>query len=154
MLDSILNIVKDKAMDVISNNAGVPEEKKQDAVQTTTHALADGLKQNLNLNNLSALSGLFGGGDSASANPIVNNIQSTVVNELTSKVGLSQGIATTIASTVISAVMSVLSKKVSDPNEKGFNLESIVGAFTGGNHSGTGSSGAGDLLGSLGKLFK
>lgn len=149
MLDSILNIVKEKAMDVISNNAGVPEEKKQDAVQTTTSALADGLKQNLNMSNLSALSGLLGGG-SSSANPIINNIKSTVVNELTSKVGLSQGIATTIATTVISAVMNVLSKKVSDPNEKGFNLESIVGAFTGGSGSGSG----GDLLGSLGKLFK
>lgn len=150
MLDSILNIVKEKAMDVIANNSQIPEEKKQETVQTTTHALADGLKQNLNLSNLSGLSSLFGGGNASSSNPIVNNIQSTVVNELTQKVGLSQGLATTIASTVISAVMNVLSKKVNDPNDKGFNLESIVGAFTGKSGSGSG----GDLLGSLGKLFK
>jgi len=151
MLDSILNIVKEKAMDVISNNSQIPEEKKEATVQTTTHALADGLKQNLNLDNLSGLSSLFGGGGLSSGNPIVSNIQSTVVNALTQKVGLSPAIATTVASTVISAVMNVLSKKVNDPNDKGFNLESIVGAFTGGNKSG---SGGGDLLGSLGKLFK
>lgn len=156
MLDNILNIVREKATDVISGSTAVPEEKKQQTVETTANALADGLKQNLNINNLSGLSSLLNGGSAPVNNPIVNNIKSTVVNELTQKVGLSQGIATTIATTVISAVMSSFSKKVNDPNEKGFNLESLVGALSGGNKTAsaaTADSGGG-LLGSLGKLFK
>lgn len=158
MLDSILNMVKNEAMQVITNNSAIPEGKKAETVETTTHAIASGLQQNLNLSNLSGLSGLLGGGGSSSLanNPMVSSIQNTVVNALVQKVGLSQGIASTIASTVMSSVVNALSKRVNDPNDKGFNLESIVGAFTGGNKSvgsTTQSSSGGDILGSLGKLF-
>lgn len=162
MLDNILNIVKDKASDAIFSNSAVPQDKKQQTVETTTRALADGLKQNLHIGNLSQLSGLFGGGNASSANPLMNNIQTTVANELTQKVGLSPVIATTIAATVVSAVMKAISGKVNDPNDKGFNLESLVNTFTGGKSSTTTNNtttdaeqnSAGSIIGSLGKLFK
>ncbi len=156
MLDNILNIVKEKAMDVVTGSNAIPEEKKQQTVETTTHALADGLKQNLNIGNISQLASLFGGGSTPVENPMITSIKTNVVNALTQKVGLSQGIATTIATTVISAVMKTFSNKVNDPNEKGFNLESLVEAFTGSNNTNaqTNQSDGGGLLGSLGKLFK
>jgi len=152
MLDSVLNIVKEQAMKAISNNSEVPAEKREETIQTATHAVADGLQQNLNLGNMSNIASLFGSGSGLASNPIVNNIEGTVVNALVQKVGLSQGIASTVATTVINAVVNALSHKVNDPNDKGFNLESIVGAFTGGKQNGNNSS-SGNILSSLGKLF-
>lgn len=156
MLDNILNIVKEKAMDVVTGSNAIPEEKKLQTVEATTNALADGLKQNLHIGNISQLTSLFGGGSSPVENPMISSIKNNVINALTQKVGLSQGIATTIATTVVSAVMKTFSNKVNDPNDKGFNLDSLIGAFTGGNggNAQNGESSAGGLLGSLGKLFK
>jgi len=147
MLDNILNLVKDTVAHSISGNNNIPEEKKYQAVETTTHAVTDGLKNNLNLGNMSNLMNLFNGGSSATSNPITNNIIGTVTSELVQKVGLSQSVANIISTSVVPLVMSVISGKVNDPNEKGFNIESLIHTFSGSENNGN------SILGSLGKLF-
>lgn len=145
MSDKIFDLIKENVSKAISSEVSVPENKQQQTVDVTAHALASGLKNNLSLNNISDLMGLFGGGSSSAGNPVVNNIESTVVNALVSKVGLSQSLATTIAATVIPVVMNAFKSKVDDPGEKDFNLKSIVESLSGGGNNG--------ILGSLGKLF-
>lgn len=149
MLDSILNLVKDTVAHTVNNNGSVPEDKKSQTVETTTHAVANGLKENFTLGNMSNLINLFKGQSSASSNPITNNIASTVTSELIQKVGLSQSVANMISTTVVPLVMNLISGKVNDPNEKGFNLESLIETFSGGG----GDNKGGGLLSSLGKLF-
>lgn len=146
MLDGILDLIKDQALGAITNNADIPDDKKEAAIETTTSAVADGLKNNLSLDNVSSLLGLSSGGDSASSNQTVSSIQTSVVSSLSEKVGLSKEVAGSIATAVVPALLQLLSKKSGDANDS-FNFESLLESFTGG------SSKGGGILSTLGKLF-
>lgn len=148
MLDKILDLVKDQAMDAITNNSKVPAEKKDAAIETTTNAIADGLKDQLASGNISNIMALFGG-DSKGSNALSKSIQESVVSALAEKVGLSKSVAATIASTVVPALISLVTKKNSDSKDS-FDLGSILESFTGGG-SGKKSSGGGllDMLGGI-----
>lgn len=142
MLDEILKLVKNQALGAVSNNAGVPDDKKDAAVETTTSAVVDGLKNQLSFDNISSLTGLFTGGDAA-GHPVASSIQDNVVSSLSQKVGLSKEVAGSIASAVVPALLALLSKKSGDSNDS-FSFESLIKSFSGGN---------GGILGTLGKLF-
>jgi len=150
MLENILSLIKGPVMEAITSNQAVPENKKPQAIEATTSAFAEGLKQNATPDNLAKLAGLLNGGSLSSSSSLVQNMEGVISGALTQKVGLSQGIAATIATAVVPMVMSALSGKIKDPNEKGFNLESVLGSLTGGK---TGEGGIGGVLGSLGHLF-
>jgi len=143
MLDSIINLVKDEALGAISDNAGVPAEKKDAAVETTTSTIVDELKNQLTGGNISNVMNLFGS-SSGSSNTLTNSLQSSVVSALSQKVGLSPAVANSIASAVIPAIMGLISKKHSDPNDS-FDLGSLVKSFT--------DNSKGGLLGALGSIF-
>ncbi len=149
MLNSIINLVKDEASKAVSN-AGVPAEKQEETVQTATSTIVKEMAGHFIPDNLSALSGLFGGSGGATSSGIGSNltsgIESSVVSALVQKVGLNSTIANGVASLLVPAVMGMISKNVKDPNKPGFNVESIIESVTG---KGTG----GGLLGALGGLF-
>ncbi|SBW05713.1 DUF937 domain-containing protein [uncultured Dysgonomonas sp.] len=143
MLDGIIDLVKDQALGAITNNAGVPADKKEAAVETTTSAVVNGLKDQLTPDNLSNILGMFSGGSTSSSN-LTSGLQSSVVSALSDKVGLSPAVANSIASTVIPAIMGLISKKHNDSNDS-FSLESLVESVTG--------KQGGGILGALGGLF-
>lgn len=146
MLEGILDLIKDQAMGAITNNANVPADKKEAAVETTTDAIVDGIKNNISLDNITSLLG-FGGDSDSSSNQMVSSIQTSVVSSLSEKVGLSKEVAGSIAATVVPALLQLLSKKSGDSNDS-FSFESLLESFTGGS-----SQNGGGILGSLGKLF-
>ena len=143
MLDGIIDLVKDQALAAITNNAGVPADKKEAAVETTTSAVVNGLKDQLTPDNLSNILGIFSGGSASNSN-LTSGLQSSVVSALSEKVGLSPAVANSIASTVIPAIMGLISKKHNDSNDS-FSLESLVESVTG--------KQGGGILGTLGGLF-
>lgn len=143
MLDGIIDLVKDQALGAITNNAGVPADKKEAAVETTTSAVVNGLKDQLTPDNLSNILGMFSGGSASNSN-LTSGLQSSVVSALSEKVGLSPAVANSIASTVIPAIMGLIAKKHNDSNDS-FSLESLVESVTG--------KQSGGILGALGGLF-
>lgn len=145
MLEGIIDLVKDQVLPAITNNSAIPADKKEAAVETTTSTIVDGLKEHFTPDNLALITSLFSGGGSAGGGDIVSGLQSSVVNALSEKVGLNKDIANSIASAVVPAIMGLFSQKVNDPNDKGFSIESIMGAF--------GGKGGGGILGALGCLF-
>jgi len=154
MLDQILNIIKEQAGNIINANPDVPADKKAATVETTTQAVVDGMKENINMSNLSHLSDLFSGDVKASStmNPLLESIKNTVTSSLTQKVGLGAGTANGIAASLIPVIFKIFSEKANDPNqnEQGFNIGNLIKTFTSnGNGINTGS-----LLNSVGKLFK
>jgi len=144
MLNEVINLVKQEALGAITNNANIPADKRDAAVETTTSAIVDSFKDHFTPDNLSNIAGLLGGSSSSSSS-ISNNLQNSVVSALSEKVGISKDVANSIATAVIPAVIGLFTKKVNDSNEPGFNIESLVKAFTGSN--------GGGILGTLGKLF-
>ncbi|WP_163319275.1 DUF937 domain-containing protein [Dysgonomonas sp. 520] len=147
MLDGIIDLVKKEALGVITNNADVPAEKQNEAVDTTASAILSSLKDHISFENIGAITSLLSNGaNSEGANNIVSGVQSSVVSALTSKVGLNQGVANTIATAVVPAIIGIFTKKNNDPNDTGFNVESLIKTFTGG-------GGMGGILGAIGSLF-
>ena len=146
MLDNIISLVKDQAFNAITNNAQIPEDKKDAAVETTTSTIVNELKDHLTPANISSIVSLFGSGsgNTTPANTMTSSIQNSVVSALSQKVGLSPAIASTIASTVVPAIIGLISKKDSDPNDS-FNVKSLVESFAGHDKGG--------ILGKLGSLF-
>lgn len=156
MIDNILDLVKDQVVKSISGEVEIPAEKRDQAVETTATSILDGFKSQITPGNMGEIMNLFGGGGSSASSlgnsMIAKGVESSVVSALTSKVGLNKGIATTIAGLVVPAVMSMFSKKVNDDNEPGFDVGSLIEAFTGGKGGGVASK-AGGLLSMLGGLF-
>jgi uncharacterized protein YidB (DUF937 family) len=151
MLDKIMDLVKDQALEAITNNAGVPAEKREAAVETTTSSILDGFKDQLTPGNITNLLGLFGGNSNAS-NALTSSIQSSVVSALAQKVGLDKNVANGIASTVIPAIMGLISKKNDDPNDS-FDLGDILQSALGGGNDSKENKGGGGLLDMIGGLF-
>lgn len=154
MLDGILDLIKTQAQEAVAT-AGVPADKQDAAVETTASTIVDGLKENLSLDNVSSIMGLFSGDSSSSVanNSVINSIQGSVVSALSSKVGLSSDIANTIATTVVPALMGMLSQKSNDSGDS-FDFGSLLQSFTGGKSGKSEKSGGGILGNILGKLFK
>lgn len=150
-MNNILDLVKNTVSGMISGEKSIPDDKKAQTVETATQAVGEGLKQNLSASNISNIMGLFGKNSNASStsgNPILTNMINKVVEELVQKVGLSQNVSQTVASKIVPAVMGVVSGKVNDPNEKGFDVQSLISSFSGN----SGKQGGG-LLGNIGKIF-
>lgn len=143
MLDSIINLVKEEALKSITNNADVPADKKEAAIETTTSSIVDGIKNQLSGGNVSDLIGMFTG-DSKASNSLTDSIQTSVISSLIEKVGLSKGVANTIATTVIPAVMSMISQKNNDSGDS-FDIGSIIESVSGGKKGG--------LLDAIGGIF-
>lgn len=152
MIENILKLVKSTVTSGMANNADIPQAKQKKAVETTTEALTDGLKQNFTLDNMGNLMSLFGGKSVSKSNPITKSLQGTVSSALVSKVGLSKSIADTVAATVVPMVVNAISGKVNDSKDESFSLESLIGAFTKSDKGG-GNDTMGNILGGLGKLF-
>lgn len=159
MLDNILNLVKDQVLPVVQNNNEIPEDKKNDVIETTASSFMDGLKDQLIPSGgiTDMIGGLLGGGKSNDSNPLsnfgnsvmVSGIQSTVASALSSKVGLNSSLSKTIASAVVPMVFNMMKSKSNDSNS-GFDLTSLIGMLAGGSNDKKGDSG---LLGKLGGLF-
>lgn len=161
MLDNILNLVKDQVLPVVQNNNEIPEDKKNDVIETTASSFMDGLKDQLiSSGGISdMIGGLLGGSGSKgkSSNPLdnfgnsvmVSGIQSTVASALSSKVGLNSSLSKTIASAVVPLVFNMMKSKSNDSNS-GFDLTSLLGMLAGGSNDKKDDSG---LLGKLGGLF-
>ena len=146
MLDSILNLIKTTVSKEITGDM-VPQDKQAQTVETTTQALADGLRQHLNGGNIGHLLDLLKGEKTPADNPVVGNLQSNVVSSLMQKVGLPQNVAGRIATAVIPAVMKMFSGKAKEMEGQGVDVKSLIHSFSSTDGSKT------NLLESVGKMF-
>lgn len=145
-----MGLIKSQAMDTVNTIPGVPEDKKQQTVETTANSLLDGLKQYAATDNLSQLSSLFGQGNqeaaAGTAGNLTGGLESRIVSSLTSQVGLDSSVATRIASSVIPAVIGLFKKNVQG-SDTGSGLTSLLSSLTG--KSAGSSGGVMDMLGGM-----
>lgn len=149
MINEIFNLVEKYAGEVITNNPNVPEAKKDVAIATTTDAVKDGLKGYLNPTNIATLAGMLSGNHSTSgSSSIVETLKNSVIGALSNKAGLSNTVSSGIAASLIPMLINAVTKRMNDPNDSGFNVESLINAFS---HNDGGQGGG--ILGALGGLF-
>lgn len=148
-MNEIVDIIKNNIIGALTNNKDVPDGKKDNVAHTAAESILDGLKNNLNLDNISDFKNLLSGSSSGQQNNSVqNSIQNNVVSALVQKVGLSNGVSSSIASTIVPLAFKALSGKLGDGS---FDIKSLLGMFSGGDNKDD-SKGEG-ILGKIGNLF-
>ncbi len=132
-LDKIIELVKGQVSDTVTRDSDIPADKKEQAVDATTSSLIDGFKQYLTPDHLSSLASLLGTGgasaDGEKAAQVSDGLQSNVISNLISKVGLSRGTSQKIASSVVPAVMALFTRKLKDGDDPDFNIGSLLGGM-------------------------
>lgn len=144
MFDELLQLVKQAGQQAIVDNSAVPNEHNDGVMQEAVHAITNGL-QGFGQNNSEGIAQLFQSqGNLSQDHPVMQGISNNFIQSITSKFGISGTQAASIAAIVIPMVMSKFINKTNDPNDNSFNLQNIVGAFTGG------GGGIASLLGKFG----
>lgn len=131
MLEQVLEIVREKAMEAVNCQVAIPVEKREESVKATTDSISDGLKEQVNMSNIGLITGLLSGTTGVATNPIVSHIKGNVVDSLMKKAGLSRRVSSQVADRVLPAVVDALSKRVNDSGKQGFDIPSFVKAFSG-----------------------
>lgn len=144
MFDQLLSLVKENAGSAIINNNAIPDEKNEEAVAATTHSITDILKGAVQSGNVPDVMSLFNNSNNVASSPLAQNMQGNLIERLIQKFGLSNGEAGGIASSIIPIVLGKLVHKTNDPNDKSFDLSSMLSHFGGGNFD------VGSVLGKFG----
>jgi len=133
MLDNLINLVKQQAGSAIINNNAIPNEQNNDAIETASHSILNGLKGAVANGNINEVMGLFGGKQDVTQNPVTRHIEGGFIQNLMAKFGLDHLQASGIATSLIPMVLEKLVHKTNDPNDSSFDLQSMLGQITGGN---------------------
>ena len=71
MFENLLNLVKENSGDSIIDNPAIPNEKNEDAIQTTTTSIFESLKGQFSSGNMSSIMDMFKGGGAQQLNHLL-----------------------------------------------------------------------------------
>lgn len=140
MLENLVKLVKEFAGDAVVNNPDIPNEHNDNVVAETTNTVAGGLQNMISGGGLQNILSMFKGGGQQGGlmnNPLVNMMIGHLTGKLTNKYGIDSNKAGNLASGLIPNVLSHLINRTNDPNNKSFDLNSIIGSLTGGGTAAT-----------------
>lgn len=163
MFDQLKKLVENYAGDAVIRNSEVPDEKNEEAIDAIASGIEEGMQNQVQQGNYEQFLSLFQqGGQSLSGNPAVSGIINSVVENLSSRLGLSPQVSQSIATSLIPMVMNRMVNKTQDPDDKDFDIQDMLKSFTGkegldvgdliGKFSG-GSKAGGGVGDMIGKLF-
>jgi len=124
-MDDLLGMIQGYAQKLINDDNSVPAEKKGLAAQSLAGSLVNGLKDEVSKGNITQLLDIFSKKDTTVGASAMNSIQSSVINSLSQKVGLSSSSAGSLVSSILPSIMGILGKKAGDPNDKSFDFNGI-----------------------------
>ncbi len=144
MLENLLNLVKELGQDQVVNNPAVPNEHNDAVIAEATHSVASGLQNALANGQGEDVVNLLQGQTNGDVmnNPVAQNMQSSFIDNITSKLGINPSAASGLAASFIPMILNKLIHKTNDPNNSSFDINSIIGSLTGGNNSGGGGIGS------------
>lgn len=131
MLEQLVNLVQQHT----SNNAEIPDQQKEAVAQNATQSIESGIRQALQSGNLEDVLHLFSGKSDVASNPVAQNIQSDLAQNL-SQQGVDASQAGSMAGSLIPNILNKLVHKTNDPNDSSFDLQGILNHFSGGGTSG------------------
>ena len=132
MLENLIDLIKQHAGDVITNNPAIPDSQNDAAVSEAGNSIVNGLKDMISQGKIQDVVNLLQNqGGNVASNPAVQNISNGFVHSLVSKFGLGLGEASGIATSLIPNVIQSLVQKTNDPNDHNFSIEDILSHLTG-----------------------
>ncbi len=131
MLENLEQLVRDHAQDAIVNNAAVPNENNEAAIQATSASIFDTLKAQLTSGNVAQLADIFNKGEAQEGSPVVQQATSSLTDKL-SAFGINAETAKGIGASLIPVILSKLANKTNDPNDSSFNIQDVLGKLAGG----------------------
>ena len=132
MFDELFKLVANESGEQIINNPEIPNEQNNTAIETTTSSIIDSLKGQIAGGYGADVLSLLGGQTGVQGNPLVGNLTANVTNSLMDKLGVSNPAAKQIAASLVPVVIGKLVNRTNDPNDNGFDINSIFGSLTGG----------------------
>ena len=118
MLDNLLQLVKQYAGPAIITNPAIPNERNDEAIETASSSIFDGLKNAASNGNITDIISLFNGGANVANSGVAQNIQSGFIGNLMQKFGIDANAASGIASNLIPTVLQQLVRKTNDTNDR------------------------------------
>ncbi len=152
MLEQLFQLVKENASEAIIQNPEIPNEHNNAAIETTATGIFDILKSQISMGNIKDVFQMISQGASTAnglspSNPMMGMIMNTVGQQLMSKFGVKGVAANSIVSSLIPIVLQKFASKTADPQDKGFDMDDMMGMLSGGKLEGM------DFNGILGQVL-
>ena len=129
MLDNLNNLVREEAADTIVKNPAIPNEQNENAIRAASGSIEEVLKEKASAGRVDEVSNLFKGGDLLN-NPIVSKIKEVFAGKL-GNMGVDGSAASGAAAGIIPGLIEKFVRRTNDPNDQGFDLQSIMKSFLG-----------------------
>jgi hypothetical protein len=137
MLENLNSLVKQNADATIINNASIPNERNDEAVQEASTAIKDSLQTSLSGGKVKEVVSLFNGsGENITSNAVTQQATGNFIDRLQSRFGLNIQQAANIANNLIPIVLKRLVQKTNDPADKSFDVQKIFNEASGGKTDG------------------
>jgi len=136
MLEQLFDLVRNNSQEAIVQNQAIPNEHNDEAINTVTHSIFNGLQSQAQGGNLGGLLGMLSGragtGGSLMSNPVVAGIAQNAIGSLMQKFGMNNSAASGIVASVLPGVLSSLIRKTNDPNDQSIDMNGAMGSLLGG----------------------
>lgn len=142
MLNKLIELVKENAGDLITNNENVAPENKEQAIVECAQTIITSLKKVFSSGNIAGLTELIKSKNITADNKIVGDIITTLSNTYSTQLNINETEAKRISTHLIPTVLTQLISKTNDPNDSSFDVQTIMKEIGGG------------LAGMLGGFFK
>jgi hypothetical protein len=136
MLEQLFDLVRGHSQEAIVQNPAIPNDQNEEAINTVTHSIFNGLQNQAHSGNLGGLMGMLTGQTGASGglmnNPIVAGIAQNAIGSLMQKFGINNSAASGIVASVLPGVLGSLIHKTNNPNDSSIDLNGVMGSLLGG----------------------
>lgn len=129
MIDQIKSIVREYSGDAIINNPVIPNDKNEKAIDTTAASLVEHIKGEASMGNVNSLIDIFRKDDDPALNPSVSRVSTGVAGDLAKKLGIDNAAAMGVVNKIIPPIINEIRSKAKDPNDKEFNVQSLMSSF-------------------------
>ncbi|MES2726855.1 MAG: hypothetical protein V4643_07115 [Bacteroidota bacterium] len=143
MLNKLIELVRENAGDLITNNENITPENKEQAIVECAQTIITNLKKVFSSGNIAGLTELIKSNNITADNKIVSDIITTLSATYTTKLSIDETEAKRISTHLIPTVLTQLISKTNNPNDNTFDVQTILKEI-----------GGGGLAGMLGGFFK
>lgn len=152
MLEQLIEMATKQLGQEFEKNENIPHEEfdYKEAASTVGSSVFETISNQVSGGNLGGLTEMLSGSTTGADNPIVSNIATSVITNLTERNGISPQMASTIASVAVPIVMNMFNKQAGAAQTSGVDIGGLItGALAGGGSQGGGGGLLGGLLGKV-----